>query len=867
VTRLFRNTALWVTLTILTSIPMLSSATLAQPGNKPSDPSPEAEKAAATKTEPAPVPVGDLKKPKDEGRGPLPLKVFSLPDVKKTDAVTLGNLKVVEKFREHFLKKYGYPIGLQRFSGIEIQGMGMDSRPLLAIAGDMAPDILYVNFRQSQTYIGEGFIKPLDKWISKISQEDMDYRIPKPVFPVIYRRKEKNEEKHYWAVPYGALVRVLMYRKDLFDEVGLEGPPKDWNELEEYSRLLTRPEEGTYGLLFAKGEHAAWDWITFLWSAGGKAVELNEDGDWICKFDSDEAVTAMLYYVRLNAGKWKDASGTERRGFVCTETTQRANELWEEGKIGMRITYLNAQTLGGRSGINPDTTGFAPVPLGPTGLRGSELNCTMMGMFSDIKGRGGYTKEEIEQAAWEYIWFYDSREAREIRTQVMVEQGMGQFVNPMYLKEFGYDEYLEMVPKTWLPTFEEAMKNGQPEPYGKNCQMVYNYMTFPLSKLIQMEKDGELSDIYEERRSTVKDVLEKAVVRGNEEMIGILPDDERAYRNSVAFVVGICLFTVFLIILWRVWIIFTPKEVVEKGGWQFYRYRWAYIIMLPAVISILLWKYYPMGTGMVMAFKDYNILGSSDWTGFKNLADVLWDETWWKSLGRTLYYMALMMGIGFPAPIILAILLAEVPKGKMFYRTIFYLPAVLSGMVVLYLWKLMYDKSPAGILNSIIGMVGIPPQEWLDNPSMAMVCCVIPTVWAGMGPGCLIYLAALKAVPDDLYEAADIDGCGFVAKIWHITIPTLKGLVIIQFIGQFIMSAQSTRFILVMTFGGPNEATQVAGLHIFKKAYLLLQFGPAITMSWMLGVVMLCFTTFQLKRLSRMEFTTAETRKAKANQG
>jgi ABC-type sugar transport system permease subunit/ABC-type glycerol-3-phosphate transport system substrate-binding protein len=804
-------------------------------------------------------------------RGPIRLKVYTLPDPKRTDAPALADMAVIKAFRKWHLKNRGYEIQLVRFSGIAIDGMGMDSKPLLAIAGGMAADVLYVNFRQSHTYIAQGFIKPLDSYVAKLTQEQIDRRVPKPVLPVIHRAIEAGGEKHWWAMPYNVLVRTLLYRKDLFAKVGLDPSrgPKDWNELIEYSRIISRSGNGNYGALFKKGNGAAHDWITFLWSAGGRAVKLDKNGEWVCTFDDDAAVEAALFYVRLFSEKWTDATGRQRRGYVCTETRLQAYEKWDDGKIGMRINYLDERTIGGRAGIDPETTGIAPVPLGPTGLRGSELNCTMMGMFSDIKPRGGYTRKEVEQAAWDYMWFFGGWEAKKIRTKLFVEQGFGQFVNPIYLREFGYDEYLDLVPEEWVDVYEEAMKNGKPEPYGKNCQMVYRFMQLPLNECLRLEKNGELGTSDTERRVTIRRILEDAVQRANSDMIGIVSPEDRVFRDNVAWVVGLCMVTVFLIVLWRVWIIFTPKEITAKGGWQFYRFRWAYIIMLPAVLSILLWKYFPMIAGSVMTFQDYSILrpATSEWTGVRNLADVLWDRTWWSSLGKTLYYMGLMMGIGFPAPIILAILLAEVPKGKMFYRTIFYLPAVLSGMVVLYLWKLMYDKAPSGILNTIIGTVGIPPQEWLDDPSMAMVCCVIPTVWAAMGPGCLIYLAALKAVPDDLYEAADIDGCGFVAKIWHITLPTLKGLIIIQFIGQFIMSAQNTRMILVMTFGGPGETTKVAGLHIFEKAYLHLRFGSAITMAWMLGVVMLCFTTVQLKRLSRMEFTTADSRKAREGQG
>ena len=136
-----------------------------------------------------------------------------------------------------------------------------------------------------------------------------------------------------------------------------------------------------------------------------------------------------------------------------------------------------------------------------------------------------------------------------------------------------------------------------------------------------------------------------------------------------------------------------------------------------------------------------------------------------------------------------------------------------------------------------------------------MLCCLIPTVWAGMGPGCLIYLAALKAVPDDLYEAADIDGAGFWGKIRHITLPTLKTIIIIQFIATFISASQSAGWILVMN--GMAESTKVAGLHIWERAYMYLKFGSAVTMSWILGVCLLIFTVQQLRVLSRVEFRAA----------
>ena len=127
-------------------------------------------------------------------------------------------------------------------------------------------------------------------------------------------------------------------------------------------------------------------------------------------------------------------------------------------------------------------------------------------------------------------------------------------------------------------------------------------------------------------------------------------------------------------------------------------------------------------------------------------------------------------------------------------------------------------------------------------------------VWAGMGPGSLIYLAALKGIPDDYYEAADMDGATFTDKILFIIFPLLKPLLIIQFVGVFIASWNAEANILAMTGGAAG--TEVAGLHIFYKAFIFLKFGPATAMAWMLGFMLIGFTMYQLQILSKLEFKT-----------
>jgi multiple sugar transport system permease protein len=149
--------------------------------------------------------------------------------------------------------------------------------------------------------------------------------------------------------------------------------------------------------------------------------------------------------------------------------------------------------------------------------------------------------------------------------------------------------------------------------------------------------------------------------------------------------------------------------------------------------------------------------------------------------------------------------------------------------------------------------------RWLSDERTAMLACVLPMVWAGLGPGCLIYLAALKGISDEYYEAADIDGATFIDKLLFIVFPILRPLLIINFVGVFVGAwFGATPNILAMTGGGAN--TEVAGLHIFYKAFVFLQFGPATAMAWMLACMLIGFTVYQLRMLARLEFRTADKR-------
>ncbi len=806
-----------------------------------------------------------------------PLKLFSMPDPKNPSPFAQADVAVLREFQ-----KLHPEIQLEQFTGISIAGRGLDSTSLLAIAGGNAPDVLYVNFRQSDTYIRQGFLYPLDSYYERdlkdgaLSKEEIEERILASIEPVVWREGPaiggSPAGRHLWAMPYSLLVRTLAYRKDLFAAAGLdpERPPQNWRELYDYARRLSDPANGRYGLYVSGGPQAAWDWMAYLWASGGDAVVKNADGEWVAAFDSDPAVLALEFYLRLVAERWTDPDGKLQRGYALRSVDAGAT-AWAEGRVGMRAMYLDERTIA--QGIDPSIIGIAPFPLGPAGIRGGEINCEMMGMFSDIQGRRNadgifVPASKIREAAWQYIRFFDSDGARRLRVEKLVELGCGQLINPIWLRKYGFAEYARYVPKEWEAVFTEAIKSGRPEPYGKNCQLIYEYMTTPIEKAIVMAKDDPdflKTKTKVERRAVLKKLLQEAVERTNDTMLGTLSKEDRKKRSLVAGVVAIAVLALFCAMLYWVWRIFTAGHGPAKGrgAWEFRKYSAAYLIMLPALASIALWYYVPLILGSRIAFLDYRFVGESEFVGMDNIAAVLYNPDWWLSLLITLKFMALTLSLGFFPPIVLAILLQEVSRWKMLYRIVYYLPAMMSSLVVIYLWRIFFDPGAQGAMNQIylfiagvLGFASAEPVSWLDDPATAMMCCILPGIWAGAGPGCLIYLAALKGIPDEIYEAADLDGAGFLSKTFHIVLPYLKPLIAIQFVGAFVAASQDTQMILVMTYG--SAGTEVAGLHIFKEAYMSLRFGTAISMAWFLGVTMLVFTVYQLKMLSNMEFKTTQ---------
>jgi multiple sugar transport system permease protein len=838
--------------------------------------------------------AGDIPAKKDM----IELKAWGVPGSNAWGVSGEVSIKTVQEFQ-----KLHPNINLAPASGLDIPGRSMDTVPLMQIAGDISPAVIYVNFRQSSTYINQKFLYPIDKYLEKASGTDVrdghlmsnaqylteirkgafynekfEERLSPQCWEVIRREcpfgdpcpyaKEWDSTQtakhfHVWAMPQSQMVISLFYRKDLFAEAGLpERVPATMDEFLDWARLIHNPKENIYGFNMPLGE-TSWSTLSFFYSCGARAVERDAKGSWRCVFNSPEAVEAYYYVARLFLEPFENKHGKFEG--VVNLGEQTAAILY-----AMYFQYIDQKTF---QQIDTNIINFGPVPKGPSGLRGSEFNAQMSGIYA------GFSKNiPMRDAAWEWELFYGGNEAKLIQAKAYVENGLGRFVSPSMLEKAGYPEFINKVPPGWAEASQAARDDGVPEPYGKNCQLVYRYMSQAID---QIRSDSEVRDCIVAKdesgaKKRIQEILNVRVELANQKMMNILPEDIRKFRTRVAAAVSIFIFTIFILVLLKVFRTFSQSmtrsdEDRARGEWQFGRNKIAYMILLPSVLSIGVWSYWPLMRGTAMAFQDYNVRGFSTWVGFENFATVLFSGDFWYALLVSLEYTTLFMTFGFIAPILLALLLAEVPKGKILFRTIYYLPAMLAGVVVIFLWKGFYGEH--GMINQVLnlGVLAINyvcgtnmtefTVQWLSSPAFALFFCLLPTIWAGMGPGCLIYLAALKGIPEDLYEAADIDGAGSAQKARYIAIPSIKALISINFIGAAIGCMQSgSSFILAMTGGGPytpRGMTEVIGLHIFWEAFGYLRFGVATAMAWVLGVILIGFTVQQLQKLSKMEFKAA----------
>jgi multiple sugar transport system permease protein len=279
------------------------------------------------------------------------------------------------------------------------------------------------------------------------------------------------------------------------------------------------------------------------------------------------------------------------------------------------------------------------------------------------------------------------------------------------------------------------------------------------------------------------------------------------------------------------------------------------LLLLPLLLVFSYFAWFPIGRAVVMSFQETNLVTDPVWVGLDNFRQVLDDPLFWTSVRNTLYFTGLALLFGYPVPLVLAVVMSELRRGKGLYSALAYLPVVVPPVVAVLLWRFFYDASQTGVFNTILGWVGLGPFAWIQDASSAMPSLVLQATWANAGATVLIYLAALTGVRGDLYDAAEVDGAGLWHKIWHVTLPQLRGVLLITLILQVIATFQVFTEPYLMTNGGPQNATVTVLLQIYNYAFRFGDYGAATALSVLLALFLAVMSAIYF-RLTRSWSTT-----------
>ena len=272
------------------------------------------------------------------------------------------------------------------------------------------------------------------------------------------------------------------------------------------------------------------------------------------------------------------------------------------------------------------------------------------------------------------------------------------------------------------------------------------------------------------------------------------------------------------------------------------RLIWGLFFISPWVLGFLAFTLYPIAASFYYGFTNYNILNFTPrWVGTENYADLFTsDNVFWGSLRVTIQYVAMLVGLATVFDICIALLLNMNVRGLSLYRTVFYLPVMVPVVAATLTWVWILNPRH-GLVNGLLDRIGVDGPLWLASPRTALLSLVLVAVW-GSGRAVLIYLAGLKEIPSHLYEAAEIDGANPFRKMWHITLPLLTPQILFNVITMTIFSFQSIAAPLIMTGGGPNKATLLYGLQLYRLAFERLRMGYASAMAWILFLLILALT-------------------------
>ena len=698
-----------------------------------------------------------------------------------------------------------------------------EAKLLTAVVGEMTPDVVQLGTTYVPKFAAMEALLPLDGRLDRSTAIGRKDFFPGPLQTGTYRGR-------LYGVPWYIDTWVLYYRSDLLREAHLPGPPRTWEELRVAGLRLRGPER--YAIALSPSDGA-----TFAVFAAQAGAPILVDGRPSVR--DPRFLEALRYYVSLFDDRL--APRGEARDVNLFQAFERGLfPMMIGGPWMLTLIDKECPKLRGRWSV-------APLP------RGRRASSFVGGSVLSI-----FRRSRRPELAWRFIE-YLSRPENQLRWYELS-------TTLPSTRTAWASERLRGDPK--VAVFGEQLRTGEAPPAIPEWEELRDKLGRDyLEKFVYHAKDPARS--LDSLDAELRAILAKR-------------DPARSQSSALKLVV---LGLVALLLLGGAGVLLArrSRRQPDGGGLDVRDVRSArrvpYLFLFPALAVLSVFLFLPIVASFLISLTDWNIYALSDWkrltvTGLANYRTLLWElhpselaavGSWWGYLAfwnylgdpvfwRALFNTFVFVLLGVPLSIVTSLLAATALnqaflRGKSLFRVGYFLPVVTTMVAVAVVWRWLYNPR-LGLINQLLEALGLPGQEWLGNPRLALPALILMAVWKNFGYNMIIFVAGLQAIPERYYEAAKIDGAGTLQRFRHVTLPllspTLTFVSIMTVIGYFQFFAEP----YVMTGGGPLNSTMSIVLYMYNHGFKFFNLGYASAIAFILFAFIGLFTLGQ-RRLSR----------------
>lgn len=744
---------------------------------------------------------------------------------------------------------------------VRVLGMGaggMDPQKLMtSIVGNVAPDTVVQDRFALSDWASRGAFRSLDEFIVRDQAADPLCPTAAQYYPAPWN--EAIYEGKIYGIPVAADDRILYINRGLFRKaaarlkaVGLdpEGVPKTWSEVLAYSKVLT--ERKADGSLIRAGfmPNFGNSWL-YMYAFQTNANFMSADGR-KCTLYSPESERALQFMLE----GYEIVGGYENAKKFESGFQSGINDAFVTGKVAMKVD--GDWILKDLARYGPQVTidvGPPPVPddrLSKTGPFKNEKDAyvSWMGGFAYAIPKGARNPE----GAWDFIKFTTSQKGRliEIRGQQAWEKRRGRIFIPSMV---AHRPTNELILKDFMPPIEQYAKGLK-----MHIEMAKVCRGRPPTFVAQTlwNEHSKAMDVALYKRATPKEALLAGQAAVQRELDAFY-EREKYPVFSVSIAVQISVVAICLGLGW-LWLNFRRARL---GKLARHEARAGYFFISPWVFGVALFTLGPMIASLVFSFTQYDVLNEARWVGLKNYQDLAGVDLplMKKAFGNAFYLAAVGVPLGLITGLAVALLLNVGVRGMKYYRTLFYMPAIVPGIASAVLWSWILAADPnKGLINSlwrdtITAWLGLSEPAWVNSASWSKPALILMGLW-GAGSGMILWLAGLKGVPTTLYEAAQIDGATSWRMFWSVTFPQISSIVFFNAVMGLIGAMQEFDRIYVMKppgdgLVGPDDSMLTPVFLLFNDAFKFFKMGHASAIAWVVFAVIVGLTALQFRFQSK----------------